>query len=48
MLDEKEAKRIGVQACVEKIGLEFCKKYEENAHMSPLRNLWAFLFSLLF
>lgn len=31
MLEAKEAKRIGIQACVEKIGMDFFKKYEENA-----------------
>lgn len=31
MLDAREAKIIGIKACVEKIGIEFCKKYEANA-----------------
>lgn len=31
MLDAREAKRIGIHACIEKIGIEFCKKYEANA-----------------
>lgn len=31
MLDAREARRIGINACIEKIGIEFCKKYEANA-----------------
>lgn len=31
MLTEKEAKKIGISACIEKLGLDFCQKYEENA-----------------
>ena len=31
MLNATEAKKIGINACVEKIGVDFCKKYEENA-----------------
>lgn len=31
MLTQKEAKQIGIHACIEKIGIEFCKKYDQNA-----------------
>ena len=31
MLDAKEARKIGIKACIDKIGAEFCKKYEANA-----------------
>ena len=31
MLTELEAKRIGVRACVEKIGYDFCMTNEENS-----------------
>ena len=30
MLTRKEAKKIGIRACVDKIGYEFCKKHEDN------------------
>jgi len=31
MLDTREAKKIGISACIAKIGVDFCKKYEANA-----------------
>lgn len=31
MLEASEAKKIGIRACIEKIGWEFCRKYEQNA-----------------
>lgn len=31
MLTELEAKRIGVRACIEKIGYDFCMQNEENS-----------------
>jgi len=31
MLNATEAKKIGINACVNKIGIDFCKKYEANA-----------------
>lgn len=31
MLTVIEAKNIGIKACIEKIGMEFCKKYADNA-----------------
>ena len=30
MLTVEEAKRIGIQACVKKIGYEFCKAHPDN------------------
>ena len=31
MLSVKEAKKIGIWACIEKIGLEFCKEHADNS-----------------
>lgn len=31
MLTVSEAKNIGIRACIEKIGLDFCKKHADNA-----------------
>lgn len=31
MLTVKEARKIGIQACINKIGYEFCKKHADNA-----------------
>ena len=31
MLTVIEAKKIGIRACIEKIGLDFCKKHADNA-----------------
>lgn len=31
MLTEKEAKKIGIRACIEKLGSEFCKEYANSA-----------------
>lgn len=31
MLSVNEAKKIGIWACIEKIGLEFCKKHADNS-----------------
>lgn len=31
MLTVEEAKRIGLNACVQKIGFEFCKQHEDTA-----------------
>lgn len=31
MLTVEEAKNIGIKACIEKLGLDFCKKYAENS-----------------
>ncbi|MBR4981587.1 MAG: hypothetical protein IKY94_03390 [Lachnospiraceae bacterium] len=31
MLTVNEAKNIGIRACIEKIGLEFCKQHADNA-----------------
>ena len=31
MLTVDEAKNIGIKACVEKIGYDFCKKYADNS-----------------
>ena len=31
MLTAKEAKEIGIRACIEKIGYEFCKKHNDNS-----------------
>ena len=31
MLTVIEAKNIGIRACIEKIGLDFCKKHADNA-----------------
>lgn len=31
MLTEEEAKKIGLRACIEKIGLEFCKIHKDTA-----------------
>lgn len=31
MLKAAEAKKIGINACINKIGLDFCKKHEANA-----------------
>lgn len=31
MLTTEEAKRIGVRACMEKIGVDLCKKHADNA-----------------
>ncbi|MBP3568140.1 MAG: hypothetical protein J6K04_03140 [Lachnospiraceae bacterium] len=31
MLTEDDARKIGLRACVEKIGLEFCKKHKDTA-----------------
>ena len=31
MLTVIEAKNIGIKACIEKIGLDFCKKHADNA-----------------
>ena len=30
MLTTNEAKKIGIRACMEKIGLDICKKYADN------------------
>ncbi len=34
MLKVKEAREIGKQACIDKIGREFCKKHADNAVVS--------------
>lgn len=31
MLSADEAKKIGIDACIEKLGFEFCKKHADNA-----------------
>lgn len=31
MLTVNEAKNIGIKACIEKIGYDFCRKYADNA-----------------
>lgn len=31
MLTEKEAKKIGIRACVDKIGYEFCRVHNDNS-----------------
>lgn len=31
MLTEEEARRIGLRACVEKIGIEFCEKHKDTS-----------------
>lgn len=31
MLNANEAKKLGIDACIEKIGIEFCKKHADNA-----------------
>lgn len=31
MLTKKEAKRIGIRACIDKIGYNFCKNHEDNS-----------------
>lgn len=31
MLTALEAKKIGIRACIEKLGYEFCKKYADNS-----------------
>lgn len=31
MLTAEEAKKIGLRACIDKIGYEFCKKHEDTA-----------------
>lgn len=31
MLSAGEAKEIGINACIEKLGIEFCKKHSDNA-----------------
>lgn len=31
MLTVNEAKKIGIRACIEKIGIDFCKKHADNA-----------------
>lgn len=30
-LTEQEARKIGLDACIDKLGYEFCKKYQDNA-----------------
>lgn len=31
MLSVKEAKKIGIWACIEKIGLDFCREHKDNS-----------------
>lgn len=31
MLTAEEAKKIGIRACIDKIGYDFCKQHEDNA-----------------
>lgn len=31
MLTERDAKKIGIRACIDKMGYEFCKKHEDNS-----------------
>ena len=31
MLSVEEAKKVGIWACIEKIGLDFCRKYADNS-----------------
>ena len=31
MLTANEAKKIGIRACIDKIGYDFCKEHEDNA-----------------
>ena len=31
MIKEKEAKRIGIRACMDQIGYDFCKAHSDNA-----------------
>lgn len=31
MLTENEAKKIGIRACIDKIGYEFCKAHNDNS-----------------
>lgn len=31
MLTLEEAKKIGIRACIDKIGYDFCKQHEDNA-----------------
>lgn len=31
MLSADEAKKIGIDVCIEKLGFEFCKKHADNA-----------------
>lgn len=31
MLTEKEAKKLGINACIKKLGYDFCKKYKNNS-----------------
>lgn len=34
MLTVKEAKKIGIRACIDAIGYEFCKKHADNSTSS--------------
>lgn len=34
MLNVDEAKKMGINACIEKLGIEFCKKHADNATSS--------------
>lgn len=31
MLTEEQAKKIGIEACIDKLGYDFCMKYKDNA-----------------